>query len=74
MHFTQAVAAIQHMVGSVKQVQILYNDKDPLNVDLVINLSSDGIKLIFDPVNQRLKVIQVHDMGLLRLKYRYEHF
>ena len=52
MHFTQAVAAIQHMVGSVKQVQILYNDKDPLNVDLVINLSGDGIKLIFDPVSR----------------------
>lgn len=28
----------------------------PLNMDLVIYLSQDGIRLIFDPVSQRLKV------------------
>jgi predicted oxidoreductase len=69
MHFSQAVASIQSMVGSVKGVQILYSDKDPLNVDLVINLTNDGIKLIFDPINQRLKTIEVHDLTLLKLKY-----
>ena len=46
--------------------------QDPLNVDLVINLTNDGIKLIFDPINQRLKTIEVHDLTLLKLKYRYE--
>ena len=46
------------------------SDKEPLSVDLVINLTSDGIKLIFDPVSQRLKVILVHDLSLLKLKYR----
>jgi len=40
-------------------------------VDLVINLTQDGIKLIFDPINQRLKTIEVHDLTLLKLKYRY---
>ena len=44
--------------------------QDPLNVDLVINLTNDGIKLIFDPINQRLKTIEVHDLTLLKLKYR----
>lgn len=28
----------------------------PLQMDLVLNLSHDGIRLIFDPVSQRLKV------------------
>ena len=70
MHFSQAVATIQSLVGSVKSVQILYSDKDPLNVNLVINLTNDGIKLIFDPINQRLKTIEVHDLTLLKLKYR----
>jgi len=69
MHFSQAVATIQSLVGSVKGVQILYSDKDPLTVDLVINLTNDGIKLIFDPINQRLKTIEVHDLTLLKLKY-----
>ena len=46
------------------------NFQDPLNVDLVINLTNDGIKLIFDPINQRLKTIEVHDLTLLKLKYR----
>jgi len=71
MHFSQAVATIQSLVGSVKGVQILYSDKDPLTVDLVINLTNDGIKLIFDPINQRLKTIEVHDLTLLKLKYGY---
>ena len=70
MHFSQAVATVQSLVGSVKGVQILYSDKDPLGVNLVINLTNDGIKLIFDPINQRLKTIEVHDLTLLKLKYR----
>ena len=45
--------------------------QDPLTVDLVINLTNDGIKLIFDPINQRLKTIEVHDLTLLKLKYGY---
>ena len=31
--------------------------QNPLGVDLLINLPLDGIKLIFDPIVQRLKVI-----------------
>lgn len=69
MNFSHAVAAIQSLVGSVKGVQILYSEKEPLSVDLVINLTHDGIKLIFDPINQRLKTIEVHDLSLLKLKY-----
>jgi len=69
MHFSHAVATIQSLVGSIKGVQILYSDKDPLKIDLVINLTLDGIKLIFDPINQRLKTIEVHDMTCLKLKY-----
>ncbi len=71
MHFSHAVAAIQSLVGTIKDVHILYCEKDALGVDLVINMTGDGIKLAFDPVNQRLKVIEVHDLALIRLKYRY---
>ena len=30
--------------------------QNPLALDLVLNLPSDGIRLVFDPVSQRLKV------------------
>lgn len=69
MHFSHAVATVQSLKGSVKGVQIMYSDKEPLTVDLVVNLTNDGIKLIFDPINQRLKTIEVHDLTLLKLKY-----
>ncbi|EEB17162.1 conserved hypothetical protein, partial [Pediculus humanus corporis] len=69
MHFSQAVAIIQSQVGIIKGVQVLYNDMNPLTADLVINLSCDGIRLIFDSVSQRLKIIEVYNMKLIALKY-----
>ena len=69
MHFSQAVAAIQSLVGSVRDVHILYSEKDALGSDLVIELAGDGIRLAFDPVGQRLRLVEVHDLSLVRLKY-----
>ncbi|XP_065092614.1 PHAF1 protein CG7083 [Ochlerotatus camptorhynchus] len=69
MHFSQAVAIIQSQVGIIKGVQVLYSDTTPLNVDIIINLPQDGIRLIFDPVQQRLKAIEVFNMKLVKLKY-----
>lgn len=43
--------------------------QNPLDVDLVINLPHDGIRLIFDPVVQRLKIIEIYNMKLVKLKY-----
>ncbi|KAK9745971.1 Phagosome assembly factor 1 [Popillia japonica] len=69
MHFSQSVAIIQSQVGIIKGVQVLYNDSNPLQVDLVINLPQDGIRLYFDPVVQRLKIIEIFNMKLVKLKY-----
>lgn len=43
--------------------------QNPLGVDIVINLPQDGIRLIFDPIVQRLKAIEVFNMKLVKLKY-----
>lgn len=43
--------------------------QNPLQVDLVINLPQDGIRLYFDPVVQRLKIIEIFNMKLVKLKY-----
>ncbi|CAH0551204.1 unnamed protein product [Brassicogethes aeneus] len=69
MHFSQAVSIIQSQVGIIKGVQVLYNDIKPLEIDLVINLPQDGIRLFFDPVSQRLKIIEIYSMKLVKLKY-----
>ncbi|XP_013112100.1 PHAF1 protein CG7083 [Stomoxys calcitrans] len=74
MHFSQAIAIIQSQVGIIKGVQVLYSDSNPLGVDIIINLPQDGLRLIFDPVNQRLKNIEVCNMKLVKLKYGGVYF
>ncbi|KPJ00791.1 UPF0183 protein CG7083 [Papilio xuthus] len=69
MHFSQSVAIIQSQVGTIRGVQVLYSDQNPLSVDLVINMPQDGIRLIFDPVAQRLKIIEIYNMKLVKLRY-----
>lgn len=43
--------------------------QDPLSSDLVLSLTLDGIRLLFDAVTQRLRVIEVFNMSLVKLKY-----
>ncbi|XP_037950161.1 UPF0183 protein CG7083 [Teleopsis dalmanni] len=74
MHFSQAIAIIQSQVGIIKGVQVLYSETDPLGVDVIINLPQDGLRLIFDPVVQRLKTIEVFNMKLVKLKYGGVYF
>ncbi|XP_026466305.1 UPF0183 protein CG7083-like isoform X2 [Ctenocephalides felis] len=69
MHFSQAVAIIQSQVGLIRGVQVLYSDTSPLAVDLAINLPHDGIRLVFDPVVQRLKLIEIYNLKLVKLRY-----
>lgn len=68
-HFSQSIASIQHQVGTIKGVEISYCDREPLAFDLTIKLTQDGIKLVFDSLSQRLKVIEIYDLSLVRLKY-----
>lgn len=46
MHFSQAVASVQSMVGSVKGVQILYSDK--VHLLLKILISEKVLKFMFE--------------------------
>ena len=56
-------------MGQIKGVEISYCDNNPLAHDLSIKLAQDGLKLVFDSTCQRLKVIEVYDLSLVRLKY-----
>ncbi|XP_067652292.1 phagosome assembly factor 1-like isoform X2 [Haliotis asinina] len=74
MPFYQAVNILKRQDRIIKGIQVWYSDQNPLQMDLVLNLSHDGIKLIFDPVSQRLKIIEVNNMSKVKLKYCGVHF
>uniref|UniRef100_A0A3B5MBC4 Phagosome assembly factor 1 n=1 Tax=Xiphophorus couchianus TaxID=32473 RepID=A0A3B5MBC4_9TELE len=56
MPFSQAISILQKHCRVIKNVQVLYSEQTPLSHDLILNLTQDGIKLLFDATNQRLKV------------------
>uniref|UniRef100_A0A8C0CD69 Uncharacterized protein n=1 Tax=Balaenoptera musculus TaxID=9771 RepID=A0A8C0CD69_BALMU len=56
MPLAQAVAILQKHCRIIKNVQVLYSEQSPLSHDLILNLTQDGIKLLFDAFNQRLKL------------------
>uniref|UniRef100_A0A3B3I521 Phagosome assembly factor 1 n=1 Tax=Oryzias latipes TaxID=8090 RepID=A0A3B3I521_ORYLA len=74
MPFSQAVSILQKHCRIIKNVQVLYSEQTPLSHDLILNLTQDGIKLLFDATNQRLKVIEVYDLSKVKLKYCGVHF
>ncbi|XP_072135497.1 phagosome assembly factor 1 isoform X1 [Mobula birostris] len=74
MPLAQGVAILQKHCRIIKNVQVLYSEQLPLSHDLILNLTQDGIKLLFDAYNQRLKVIEVYDLSKVKLKYCGVHF
>lgn len=74
MPFYQAVNILKRQDRIIKGVQVWYSDQNPLLADLVINLSQDGVRLIFDSTSQRLKIIEVYQMSKVKLKYCGVHF
>jgi hypothetical protein len=69
MPFYQAVYILQKHDTMIKAVQIWYNDQNPLLTDLVMDLTSDGIRLIFDSNTQQLKILEVYNLSKVKLKY-----
>lgn len=59
MPFYQVVYIMQRHDTILKAVQISYNEDDPLLSDLIIDLTQDGIRLLFDSDTQQLKIIDV---------------
>jgi len=74
MPFPQAVQILKRQCRAVKTVHVLYSEAAPLSLDLILDLADDGLRLIFDPVVQRLKIIEVYDLEKLKLRYCGVHF
>lgn len=74
MSLYQVIQILKSNCESIKTVQLIYNDKDPIKYDYMLNLANDGIILYFDSHNQRLKLIEISDMKKLRLRYYGNYF
>uniref|UniRef100_A0A5S6QAC6 Uncharacterized protein n=1 Tax=Trichuris muris TaxID=70415 RepID=A0A5S6QAC6_TRIMR len=69
MPLCQTIACLQRRYQLFKGIELLYSDKDPLSTDIILYLSHDGIRLVFDSWSQLLKVIEVIDMTKTSLSY-----
>jgi len=75
MPLNQAIDIISNQSGDhFKKVDFLYSFKVPMHMDIIITLFNEGIKLIFDPRSQRLKIIEIYDLTLVSLYYCKEKF
>lgn len=70
MSISEALNIVKHNNVQINTVQIIFNDNDPLSLDIVIKLVDDGVLLRFEPKSQRLKVIEIFDVKKLSLSYR----
>ncbi|KRX88477.1 Double-strand-break repair protein rad21 -like protein [Trichinella pseudospiralis] len=55
MPLGQAIAYLQRAYQIFKGIELVYSYKDPLVSDVVVNLTNNGIKLLFDASSQLLK-------------------
>nr|CAG4643989.1 EOG090X06XP [Lepidurus arcticus] len=74
MHFSQAVSIMQSQVIAMKKVHVIYNEQDLLASDLILSLPQDGLRLLFDATFQRLKIIEIFNLRLVKLRYCGNHF
>ncbi|KAL5477986.1 hypothetical protein EMCRGX_G024858 [Ephydatia muelleri] len=74
MPLIQALEILKRQSDVIRKVHITYSEQQPLDVDLVVDLVEDGIRLIFDPKCQRLRVIDVYDTTKVSLRYCNKHF
>lgn len=63
------IASLEKQYTTYNRVEFLYNDANPLAVDIVLSLPGEGIELRFDPASQRLKCINVFDPAKVTLTY-----
>ncbi|PAA52137.1 hypothetical protein BOX15_Mlig012614g2, partial [Macrostomum lignano] len=74
MPLHQAINILRQADSDVRSVQLWYSDRLPLLMDIVLSLTQDGVKLIFDATYQRLKSIEVFDLTKLQLSYCNQSF
>lgn len=65
----QVINSLQNASRIVKNVELVYCNRNPFERDITITLKNDGIRLHFEPKNQLLKLIEVYDFKNITLYY-----
>ncbi|KAI6241192.1 hypothetical protein M3Y99_00342500 [Aphelenchoides fujianensis] len=65
----QVLAALKNASRVIRNVELIYCNKEPFAREITLILKNDGIRLTFDPKQQVLKLIEVYDFKNLSLHY-----
>lgn len=59
MPLAQVIQILKADCSNLKDVNVIYDEQRPMDkkFDLIVELSQNGLRLLFDPLVQRLKVI-----------------
>lgn len=69
MPLIQAIEILKSNYSTIKSVQLSYGEQMPLEQNILLDLTEDGIRLLFDSKYQRLKIIDIYDIRRVKLKY-----
>ncbi|KAK6014573.1 hypothetical protein OSTOST_20040, partial [Ostertagia ostertagi] len=70
----EVLTLIQQNARILTNVELMYSRKDPLGRDICAYLGNDGIRLVFHPVTQLLRLIEVDNLSQIVLKYKEKIF
>ena len=74
MPLPQVIHTIRQQVEEIRSVSLVYSDQNPLDKDICLYLSQDGITLVFDCTTQRLRTININDVSKVILTYSNKTF
>jgi len=59
MPLAQVIQILKTDCANIKDVHVIYDEQRPMDkkIDLMVDLSQNGVRLRFDPLVQRLKVM-----------------
>ncbi|PKA61675.1 UPF0183 protein [Apostasia shenzhenica] len=69
MSISEAFTQITNQPNIYDVVHVKYFEEDPLKLDIVINFPDHGFHLRFDSWSQRLRLIEVHEITQLQMRY-----
>lgn len=72
----EAIAIVQQHSDTLRQVEIKYDDDEVCGgsdngvmLDIVVNFPSYGFHLLFEPITQLLRAVEVYDVTRIQLRY-----
>ncbi|TPP56639.1 hypothetical protein FGIG_09217 [Fasciola gigantica] len=74
MPIQQMIEILRKQDSIIKSVDFWYNHKSPFTSNLAVVLPVDGLRFHFDPLLQRLRLIEIYDLSRVTLRYWAQYF